>query len=383
MTPKKKILVLIDWFLPGYKAGGPIRSCANILSHLKDEFEFKVLTTDTDFMDDSPYEDVVADTWMNREDGIAVHYISQARLSPGRIRELLRSEDYDLWYMNSFFSWHFTILPLLIRKFHRIPVPVVLAPRGMLAANALQLKGFKKRLFIHAGKLLRLYHRITWHASTDAEVGDVRAVFGQNARVAVALNLLEKKEIDLPAKQKDPGSATFCFVSRITTKKNLLFAIKLFEALPADQPISFHIYGPVHDHAYWERCQAAMEKGTVDVQYKGITRYEDLESIYSQYHFMLFPTLNENFGHAIIEAMSYGCPVILSDQTPWRDLASKGLGWDIPLDDRTGFEQAIREGVQMDNEAYQLMCQGCHAFAHKLRHDPQPVEQNRRLFTDA
>jgi len=27
---KKKILVFIDWYLPGYKAGGPVRSMANI-----------------------------------------------------------------------------------------------------------------------------------------------------------------------------------------------------------------------------------------------------------------------------------------------------------------------------------------------------------------
>ena len=45
---KKKILVFIDWYLPGFRAGGPIRSCANLISHLSDEFDFNIVTTDTD-----------------------------------------------------------------------------------------------------------------------------------------------------------------------------------------------------------------------------------------------------------------------------------------------------------------------------------------------
>ena len=43
MSSRKKILVAIDWYLPGYKAGGPIRSCASIINCLKDDFDFAVL----------------------------------------------------------------------------------------------------------------------------------------------------------------------------------------------------------------------------------------------------------------------------------------------------------------------------------------------------
>jgi len=34
----KKILVLQDWYYPGFKAGGPIKSIRNIVNNLKDEF---------------------------------------------------------------------------------------------------------------------------------------------------------------------------------------------------------------------------------------------------------------------------------------------------------------------------------------------------------
>jgi glycosyltransferase involved in cell wall biosynthesis len=46
---------------------------------------------------------------------------------------------------------------------------------------------------------------------------------------------------------------------------------------------------------------------------------------------MVLPTYNENFGYVILEALLAGCPVILSDQPPWRDLEARQVGWTIPL----------------------------------------------------
>lgn len=36
-----KILTLADYYLPGYKAGGPIRTLANMVDMLGDEFKFR------------------------------------------------------------------------------------------------------------------------------------------------------------------------------------------------------------------------------------------------------------------------------------------------------------------------------------------------------
>ena len=39
----KKVLICIDWFLPAYKAGGPIQSISNMVNHLKNHIEFGFL----------------------------------------------------------------------------------------------------------------------------------------------------------------------------------------------------------------------------------------------------------------------------------------------------------------------------------------------------
>ena len=37
---KPRVLVFIDWYAPGYKAGGPVRSLVNLVDHLRDRIDF-------------------------------------------------------------------------------------------------------------------------------------------------------------------------------------------------------------------------------------------------------------------------------------------------------------------------------------------------------
>jgi glycosyltransferase involved in cell wall biosynthesis len=56
----------------------------------------------------------------------------------------------------------------------------------------------------------------------------------------------------------------------------------------------------------------------------------------------LFPTHGGNYGHVIAELLSVGTPVLLSDQTPWRDLTIDGLGRDLALENMDGFVKVIK-----------------------------------------
>ena len=59
------------------------------------------------------------------------------------------------------------------------------------------------------------------------------------------------------------------------------------------------------------------------------------------YDLFLLPTRGENFGHAIFDALEVGLPVLISDQTPWRDLERIGAGWSLPLADPDRFAATI------------------------------------------
>ena len=114
--------------------------------------------------------------------------------------------------------------------------------------------------------------------------------------------------------------------------------------MPGDKSgITFHIYGVAEDQAYWQSCQSAFQSAGVSgiTKEMGAVRPENVIATLQNYDCFLFPTLGENYGHVIYEALAAGCAVILSDQTPWQDLSQQGCGFVLPLKNSQAFADAI------------------------------------------
>ncbi|HEU5415872.1 MAG TPA: glycosyltransferase, partial [Candidatus Angelobacter sp.] len=136
---------------------------------------------------------------------------------------------------------------------------------------------------------------------------------------------------------------------------------------------------------YWRICEAAIARlpANVKVRYLGPVPHHEVLEKFSQYHFFLFPTLSENFGHAIAESLSAGCPVIISDATPWRDLARKNVGWDLPLDERDSWLRVLQQCVDLDKEAYRAMSAACESYFREWARSPAIRQENVELFRRA
>src|SRR6266516_4739271 len=163
MAAKPIVLVLLRYYLPGFKAGGPTRSMANLISSLKDEFDFHVVCLNRDFRDQAPYKHVPLRRWVPHG-GARVLYVTPYDMMPWKIASTLGEIHYDLVYINSFFDALFSISPLLAMRgglLHR--TPVIIAPRGEFAASELDLKGMKKRRFVLISRFLGLHERVVWH----------------------------------------------------------------------------------------------------------------------------------------------------------------------------------------------------------------------------
>ncbi len=376
---KKKVLVFIDWFLPGYRAGGPIRSCANLIGRLSDEYEFSVVTRDTDYMDDEQYPSVKPDEWNTLADGTRVFYFSNNNLSRKAIRRLIEKEPYDAVYLNGIYSACFTLYPLMFLRRKRDKL-VVIATRGMLAKSALSVKSTKKRFFLTAVKVLGLFNKVIFHATNYQEEKDIRNVFGRNAMVRIAPNLVEKETAALPKREKNKEGLRLVSVARIAPEKNTKYALEVLARVKCE--VQFDLYGPVYDRAYWEECQQVIRSlpKNIKAEYKGSLEAERVAATLAGYDLLFLPTTGENFGHVIVQAMSAGVPVIISDRTMWTDLAAKKAGWDIPLSSPEQFATLITACSALSEKEYALLCEGAYALAAGYINNKENIELNRKLF---
>ena len=94
------------------------------------------------------------------------------------------------------------------------------------------------------------------------------------------------------------------------------------------------------------------------------------------------PTLGENFGHVILEALCGGTPVLLSNQTPWLHLEEKGIGWDVPLDDAEGFKKNLQKCIDMDYGNYIIWSEAARKYGLNLAKDVDAIEKNRSMFNE-
>lgn len=376
---KKKILIFIDWYLPGYKAGGPIQSVANLVQHFKDEFDFSIVTRDTDYCETTPYTSVKSDQW-NKIEGVNIFYISQKNLSRKTIKSIIRKIEYDTVYLNGIFSLYFTLLPLvLLRKKHN--KRIVIAARGMFAESALGVKKTKKAFFLRAVKVINLFDKVIFHATNEIEKKDIRNALGEKYEVRTAANLPQKNTIsELPQRKKDTTTLRLVNIARIAPEKNLLYALQALKDVTRN--VEFDFYGPIYSQEYWNQCKAEMDALPQNVRaiYKGSIESDKVLDVLSGYHFLFMPTQGENFGHIILQSLMTGCPVIISDQTPWKNLIKKNAGYDLPLDNMSAFSKKIDELVKMNQDDYNKLSASAFDYANSYLSNTEIIEQNRHLF---
>jgi len=367
-VPKPRLLVCTDWFPPGFRAGGPIRSTANVVTLLANDFEISVITSDRDFQATEPYPGLPSDTWLPYENGAQVRYLSPACMTAAAVGAIVGQTQPDCIYLNSMFSLPFTMAPLREVWRGRYRGRVVLAPRGMLHAGALRYKRLKKLAYLAAFRASRIAKKIVFHATDEREAIDI-AAHGLAARqdVVTLPNVPEPPAAHVSRIEKRPGALRLLFLGRVSPKKNILTFIERLGHEPEGSVTELGIVGPIEDPAYWQRCREAIGRlpGHVHVTYHGAVAHADLHSLVATHHFFVLPTFGENFGHAIFESLGAGRPVIISDQTPWRGLATRGIGWDLPNSDSEAWSQALRDAAALDQVGYDAMSHRAWAFARE------------------
>ncbi len=382
-----KILLLVGNYLPGFKSGGALRSTVNMVDRLGDEFEFWIITSDRDSGDEYTYSNIILKKW-NLIGNAKVYYVSPEERSIASITNIINNTEHDILYLNSFFDPIFTIFPLLSRRIGKLKSrPIILASRGEFAKGALSLKKWKKFGYILLAKILGLYRDILWQASSEFEANDISKIMKRfDPEIVTApnipkylnsLNYIDIKTRDLSEPLK------ICFLGRISPVKNLDYALRVLSKVK--KPVLFNIYGPIEDNHYWNECLNIIKllPSYVRVNYKGSIENMAVTSMFSKHDLFFLPTKGENFGHVILESMSSGTPVLISNTTPWRNLEKYGVGWDISLKSPDAFTAAIEKAALINQNGYKKFRITVREYAERFTDDISVLDRSRKLFMNA
>ena len=367
---KKDILIIMGRYLPGYKDGGPVRSIKNLVDYLGDEYNFKILTCDRDHGDEIAYPNIKVNEW-NRVGNADVYYVPPKGFKCSVIKKL--SKEANLIYCCGCFN-DYAINTLILKRLKQIKIPVVVASMGLFSPEGFKLKYKKKKFFMTVFNILGMFKNIYWSATSELEVKDIKNKVKTYNNIFIAEDLPRVVDETPIVKEKESGKLKVVWISRIAPYKNLMGAIEILKNVKGD--IEFTIYGPKHVPEYWDECEEELKKLPSNVKWAwgGNVESENVVKTLKEHHVFLFPTLGENYGHVIQEALSAGCPVILSDQTPWKDLEENQVGFICRLGEEEKFIEAINSYVYLDKEKFKKVSNN--TVKYVLKNNKQKIKNN-------
>ena len=324
-----KILQISAAYKPAFIYGGPTMSVAKLCEALVlAEVDMAVLTTTANGQIELP----VKPNEVQDVDGVAVTYYKRltkdhTHYAPALLKGLrnqLKQHNNSIVHIH---AWWNLVSLLSCRLAKGKNVPVVLSPRGMLTAYTLSNRNAGPKSIIHRliGKKLLQYCHI--HVTSEKEKQDILQ-FIKPKSITVIPNLVELGNF-APQKHSDMQSNTFnlLFLSRIEEKKGLEFLFRALAELGTDWKLTLAGSG---SEAYIKDLKILAQQLTIasKINWVGQVKPEDKFELLAQHDLTALTSYNENFANVVVESLSVGTPVLISDQVGLADyVQEKKLGW--------------------------------------------------------
>jgi len=268
-------------------------------------------------------------------DGVKVYYFKRytkdhSHISPGFWKKtLLNAGKFDVVHLHSW--WSPAILGAAAICWLKGIKPV-LSPHGMLCDYIINTKNRgKKRLVLAAGKPL-LANTIL-HTSTQMEWNECQAILNNKWKGAIVPNMVQLSNLQ-PNRHKETNKPfTIGFISRVEAKKGLDLLIKALSKVSFDYRLQIAGSGEAE---YVEQLkQLAVDCGSADkLEWVGWMYSVQKFEFYSSIDLFALTSHNENFAVVVIESLSMGTPVFLSEHVGLAAyVKEKDLGWVTTIND--------------------------------------------------
>lgn len=321
-----KILQINASYKPAYIYGGPTRSVSKLSEQLvKAGCEVIVFTTTANGEDELavPVNQAVM------VDDVQVWYFTRvtkdhSHFSPTLLFALWKQvKKYDVVHIHAW--WNLvSVLSCLIAQLRGIPV--VLSPRGTLSQYSFQNKNafYKNCIHYFLGKWL--LKKCFIHVTSEYEKERLTKLI-KPQMLAVIYNFIDLPINYYPAKGNLlPEKLKLLFLSRIDEKKGLDMFIQALSRLSI--PYHLTIAGD-GDPLYIESLKKLIDdqRLTQHVDWIGF-QHEHKFEVLKDHDLLVLPSHDENFGNVVIESLSVGTAVLVSDKVGLADYVLKNnFGW--------------------------------------------------------
>lgn len=348
-----RILHVVPTYLPATRYGGPIYSVHHLCRSLAARgHEVHVFTTTVDGDGDSQ---VLVDRPVEL-DGVKVWYFRSpfARRiywSPGMRRRLVdMAGGFDLIHCHSVFLWPTTVACRLAR---RARVPHLIAPRGMLIKELIERRGaLRKRAWIALFERRNLAEASAIHFTAEAERAELDRLGYHYQKAMVVPNGVESPqpwtadEVAADVREAMGEGGYILFLSRISWKKGIERLIDAMVDLPGRRAL---IVGNDEEGllpVLRERVASIGLAGRIGFLPRSVSG-ADKEALFQKASVFVLPSLSENFGNVVLEAMIRGCPVLVTEEVGAREVVEQAKGGLVvrgePQEIAAGIERVLGE----------------------------------------
>jgi len=225
---------------------------------------------------------------------------------------------YDVVHIHGAWSYQLAfIVPFIFFYKNKI----VYQPHGLLCRVPMKKSWLIKRIawFTYQGLFLTFCKNII--CCSNKERDELLSLCKSPHKIKVIPNGLDGAFFTNKS-SADPRKDRFLFFSQIIPIKNLESLFHAVAMLKRNDTVDIYIdiygYGP---ETYIAELRNLVDKLSINdnIIFKGRIARDNRVDIYDRYKYFVLPSLSENFGIAVLEALSRGCKVIVSRQTPWVD----------------------------------------------------------------
>ena len=236
---------------------------------------------------------------------------------------------------------------------------IVFSPHGALAPWAMHHKWWKKCLPWYLWFRGHIARAAIIHATAEQEAEWIRQLGFKNAIAVVPLGT------DIPEKTASHSEAVkyLLFVGRIYPVKGLDLLLRAWAASQAREK-GWHLVcvGP-NQAGHMEALEALAvqlkltsqraglaEIDRSDVTFTGALFGQAKTQAYLKARGLVLPSYTENFGGVVVDALAAGVPVLVSEKTPWKQVANRGCGMIFELT-QTAEVEALNRFFTLVDEA--------------------------------